>query len=398
MTVKDSEAIRGPVSHSAMRELNRAHVLEVIHREGPISRSDLVRRTQLAKPTVTAIVQDLLDAAVVRERGTRPAHGGAGRPAILLEFDPRHRLVVGCYIGNRQTSAMVADLDGRPITVRHRPTLTASVDSVLDGLVELIDSALAAARETQPPCAVGVSLPGLIDSTTGTCLHSFLFGWYGVPVADLLARRLGVPVSAHNDAKAAVRAEVAEGAARGATDVALLFEDQGIGAAIIAGGTLLHGTRGVAGEIGHCHVQGATRPCTCGKTGCLETVASAPALALAARKLMGPGADARLPPHPSLADLARLARPDVDDLLARAGHELGIAASWLVNLINPQVLVLGGGLPDAGPSFLDAFGDAVRRQTLSDAAECMTIQPSSIPDGAEVRGAVLAALELAARL
>jgi predicted NBD/HSP70 family sugar kinase len=394
MTVK---VARGPVSHSALRELNRAHVLEVIRGQGPLSRSDLVRHSQLAKPTVTAIVADLLSAAEVLERGTRPAHGGSGRPAILLEFNPRHQLVVGCHIGNRQVSVMVADLDGNPAALRSGPAAARSVRPVLDGVADLIHAALADAAASQPPRAVGVSMPGLIDSATGTCLHAFGRGWHGIPVADLLGQRLAVPVSVRNDAKAAVMAEAAEGAAAGASDVALLFEDQGIGTAIISGGTLLHGVRGMAGEIGHSQVPGATRKCDCGKTGCLETVCSAPALAVAARKLLGRQATPMLPRHPGLADLARLGRPEVDALLARAGHELGTAASWLITLINPQLIILGGGLPGAGQSFLDAFGAAVSAQTLSDAADCVSIRASSIPEGAEVRGAVLAALELAAR-
>jgi glucokinase len=240
-------------------------------------------------------------------------------------------------------------------------------------------------------------MPGLIDSTTGTCLHAFGLGWHGIPVAELLAQRLGMPVSAHNDAKAALRAEVAEGAARGDTDVAILFEDQGIGTAMISGGAMVHGTKGIAGEIGHCHVSGATGLCNCGKTGCLETVSSAPALALAISKLLGDEADALLPRHPRLADFAKLARPDVDELLARAGHEVGIAASWLINVINPKVLILGGGFPDAGDSFLDALRAAVTVDARSAATECVSIRASTIPEGAEVRGAVLAALELAER-
>ena len=332
MTVK---VANGPVSHAALRELNRAHVLEVIRGKGPISRSDLVRQTQLAKPTVTAIVQDLLSAAIVREQGTRPAHGGSGRPAILLEFNPRHQLVVGCHIGNRQITAMVADLDGSPVAVRSHPAATKSVRLVLDRLAELISAALADAAASEPPRAVGVSMPGQIDST-GTCLHAFARGWSNIPVADLLSERLQVPVSVHNDAKAAVMAEVAEGAASGVSDVALLFEDQGIGTAIISGGNLLHGARGAAGEIGHSYVPGATGRCNCGKTGCLETVCSAPALAVATRKLLGREADATLPRHPGLADLARLGRADVDTLLARAGRELGIATSWLVNVVRPE--------------------------------------------------------------
>lgn len=398
MAVKESGTVPGPVGHSALRDMNRAHVLGVICRDGPLSRSDLVHRTRLAKPTVTAIVQDLLSAEVVRERGTRPARGGSGRPAVLLEFDPRRRLVVGCHVGNTRTTAMVADLNGTPLAVRHRATAARSVHRVLDGLVELVIAALAAAGESQPLCAAGVSIPGEVDSTNGTCLHAFNFGWHGIPVADLLAQRLGVPVSAHPDAKAALRAEVAEGAARDAMDVALLFEDQGIGMALISGGAMVHGTKGIAGEIGHCHVPGATEECNCGKAGCLETVASAPALALATRKLLGDQADALLPHRPRLADLARLGMPDVDGLLAHAGHEVGIAASWLINLMNPQVLILGGGFPDAGESFLNAFSAAMSAQALSEASECVTVRASSIPEGAEVRGAVLAALELAARL
>jgi predicted NBD/HSP70 family sugar kinase len=397
VAVKDSEAARGPVTPPALRELNQAHVLEVIRRQGPISRSDLVGRTGLAKPTVTAIVAGLLAIGVVQERGTRPAHGGSGRPAVLVEFNPRHRLVAGCHIGNWTTTAMIADLDGQPVAVRSRPTRIGSVHQVLDDLTALIAAALAEAGASQPCCAIGVSLPGLIDSATGTCLHAFRFGWHGIPVAGLLAQRLGVPVSVRNDAKAAIMAEVAEGAARSATDVVLMYEDEGIGTAIISGGMLLDGAKGIAGEIGHCHVPGATRQCNCGRTGCLETVASAPALAAAVRELLGSQASTLLPPHPALADIAPLGRPDVDRLLARAGHEVGLATAWLINLINPQVVILGGGLPNAGQAFLDAFHAAASAGAVPDAADCVTIRASSIPDGAEVRGAVLAALELAAR-
>jgi predicted NBD/HSP70 family sugar kinase len=397
VTVKESEAARGPVAPPALRELNQAHVLEVIRRQGPISRSDLVGRTGLAKPTVTAIVAGLLATGVVQERGTRPAHGGSGRPAVLVEFNPRHRLVAGCHIGNWTTIAMIADLDGKAVAVRTRPTQAGSVHQVLDDLTALIAAALADAGASEPCCAIGVSLPGLIDSTTGTCLHAFRFGWHGVPVADLLAQRFGVPVSVRNDAKAAVMAEVAEGAARSATHVVLMYEDEGIGTAIISGGMLLNGAKGVAGEIGHCHVPVATRQCNCGRTGCLETVSSAPALAAAVRELLGPQATTLLPAHPALADIARLGRPDVDRLLAQAGHEIGLATAWLINLINPQVVILGGGLPNAGQAFLDAFHAAATAGALPDAADCVTIRASSIPDGAEVRGAVLAALELAAR-
>jgi N-acetylglucosamine repressor len=386
---------RGPVGHAALRELNRALVLEVVRNQGPLSRSDLVTRTGLAKPTVTAIVQDLLGSSVIHEVGTRPAFGAGGRPATLLEFDPRHRVVIGCHIGNRRTSVMLADLNGDAIVTLHRPSNAKSARIVLDRLVELIEEVMKDADESMPPWAIGVALPGLIDSTSGVCIESTWFGWKDVPIRALLEERFGVPVAVRNDAKAAVIAEVAEGAARDEGDVVLLFEDQGIGSGIISGGTLLHGIKGVAGEIGHCRVAGATKRCKCGNIGCLETVASADALAEEARKAIGSANGRRLPRRARLADLAALGDARVDAVLEHGGWELGIAASLLINLFNPRSLVLGGDLPEAGPAFLGAFEDAVKGQTISSARQDVIVRQSAIPEGAEVRGAVLSALDLA---
>lgn len=396
MAVKaDRRRSRGPVGHGALRELNRALVLDVLRSQGPLSRSDLVTRTGLAKPTVTAIVQDLLVTTIIRERGTRPAIGAGGRPATLLEFDPRHRVVVGCHIGNRRISVMLADLDGTPLSTRHRPAGSKSVPVVLVRLVDLIEEVIKDAGESSPPWAIGVALPGLIDSKTGVCIESSWLGWRDVPIRQLLVDEFGVPVAVSNDAKAAVTAEVAEGAAQGERDVVLLFEDQGFGSGIISGGSLIHGMNGVAGEIGHCRVAGATKRCKCGNVGCLETVSSADALAQEARKRIGERATKRLPRRPSLSDLAALDDSRVNELLRYGGQELGIAASWLINMFNPQSIVLGGELPDAGSEFLAAFERAMKHQTLASARENVVVRKSAIAEGAEVRGAVLAALDLA---
>lgn len=396
MAVKaDRRRNRGPAGHAALRELNRALVLEVVRTQGPLSRSDLVARTGLAKPTVTAIVQDLLESSVVREIGTRPAIGAGGRPATLLQFDPRHRVVVGCHIGTRQANVMLADLNGTPIATLRRPASTRSPRASLDRLIDLIDEVTKGAGESSPPWAIGVALPGLIDSTSGVCIEATGLGWRDVPIRALLEEHFGVPVAVSNDAKAAVTAEVAEGAAKGQRDVVLLFEDQGIGSGIVSGGTLIHGLNGVAGEIGHCRVEGATKRCKCGNIGCLETVSSTDALADEVRKILGPSGTKVLPRRPSLADLAALQNRRVNALLERAGRELGVAASWLINLFNPQSLVLGGELPDAGQIFLGAFESAAKAQILASAREHVVISHSAIADGAEVRGAVLAALDLA---
>jgi glucokinase len=230
------------------------------------------------------------------------------------------------------------------------------------------------------------------------CLLAPNLKWRDVAVGPVLSAALGVPVFVHNTSQAAAVAESIEGAGQGVDNLVFLFVGSGIGAGILSDGRLFHGTAGVAGEVGHCPVPGATERCNCGKIGCLETVASGTFIAKAARKAIAGGAKS------SLAERGnRLTAEDVGhaaeegdalaiELLATAGQAIGLATSWLINILNPDRIVVGGGLAAAGEFLMGPLRKTVQAEALPQSADQVDIVLSTADD-ARVRGAVLLALQ-----
>ncbi|MBW3560960.1 MAG: ROK family protein [Actinobacteria bacterium] len=384
-----------------MRELNRTLVLDVIKQRSPVSRASIARETSLAKPTVSAIVEDLVGEGLVREVGVGPTASGGGRPPILLEFNARSQFLVGVQIGVRRTNLVIADALGQEmdrVEINTPPGLSSkALGAIADQIEQLIRRSGAARKRL---AAVGVCLPGLVDMHTGTCLLAPNLDWHDVPISDLLSDALGVPVSVVNTSHAAAVVETIEGAAHGAENVVLLYVGRGVGAGVISQGRLLHGSFGLTGEIGHCHVPGATTRCNCGKIGCLETLTDGPAIVRAAVAALEAGRDSKLGASPasdlSAKDVADAAA-DGDELaieiLADAGRRLGLAASWLINLFNPEVLLVGGGVAEAGQPLLGPLEEAARQHTLGQAAAHVAIRPWTLGRDAGVRGAILVALQ-----
>jgi glucokinase-like ROK family protein len=394
----------GTADAGIVRSVNRTLVLDAIKRDGPISRAGLAKVVSLAKPTVSQIVDELLGSGLVREVGTERSGAGRGRPGVLLEFNARSLFVVGVHIGVHYTSLVLADATGRELSRRRSPTSHAPSGEALleiaDAIEALIDDAGISRKRLS---SVGVCVPGVVDLETGVCVHAPNLGWRDVPVAEVISARTGTSTYVHNAIQAAAAAELVEGAGRGARSMVLLYAGTGVGSAIVNDGRLLHGASGMAGEIGHAVFPGSDEVCPCGKTGCLEAEASAPALARKARRAMTDGRTTRLS---SLGDAvtgldvyaaADAGDPVAIELMADAGRTLGIGASWMVNVINPNVLVVGGGLFSAGELLLGPFREAVRRNTMAPIAERLTIRPWALGHDAKARGAVILALQRADR-
>ncbi|MET7426251.1 ROK family transcriptional regulator [Dactylosporangium sp. NPDC005555] len=390
-----------------MREVNRSLVLALVKEGGPVSRASIARSTTLAKPTVSAIVDELIAEGLVREIGPGSTAVSGGRPPILLEFNARSQLVVGAHIGARRTTVAIGDAAGEEIARREFPTPTALATGTpavapADALRMVAAEARAAIESTALPtarlAAVGAVLPGLTDFHTGVCLLAPNLGWRDVPVRDILAAELGAPVYVHNAGQAAAVAENLEGAGGRVGDLALLYAGTGLSAGVLSDGRVFHGVGGTAGEIGHNAVPGNEEPCNCGNVGCLETVASGPAIVRAVRRALEKGAAS------SLADLDTFDARDVTaaaragdalaaSVIAEVGEHLGLAASWLINAYNPAVVVVGGGLAPIGDLLLDPLRAAVARHALAPALRGVEIRASVLGPDAEVRGAVLLALQ-----
>lgn len=394
----------GTADAGIVRSVNRTLVLDAIKRDGPISRAGLAKVVSLAKPTVSLIVDDLLGEGLVREVGPERSGVGRGRPGVLLEFNARSLFVVGVHIGVHHTSLVLADATGRELSRQRMPTSHAPSDEALADIADAIDRLIDGTGISRKRLSsVGVCVPGVVDLETGVCEHAPNLGWRDVPVADVISARTGASTYVHNAIQAAAAAELVEGAGRGARSMVLLYAGTGVGSAVVNDGRILHGASGMAGEIGHAVIPGSQIPCLCGKIGCIEAEASAPALARKARRAMAEGRTTRLA---NLGDevtgLDVYAAADAGDTLAielmtDAGQTLGIAASWMINVVNPGVLVVGGGLFSAGELLLGPFRDTVMRNTMAPIAGRLAIRPWALGHDAKARGAVILALQRADR-
>lgn len=382
------------VDSRAMREMNRALVLEMIRREKTVSRTDLARRSALTKPTVAAIVGGLIDEGLVHEVGFDITPSRKGRRSRLLELNDSASAFVGIHFGVRHTSIAVADARGRIRATRTVDSFAGQFGRALRRLPAIVKSALSEAKLPRSRLeGVGVAVPGLVDQATGTCVLAPNLRFYDIPVRAKLAEKLRAPTAVRNITHAAAIAEGRLGAAQGARSFVWVYVGSGIGAAIVVDGRVVYGKDGFSGELGHCAVLDNGIQCGCGGIGCLETVASGRAIEAAARSsLAAPLRSTRkkLDAH-DVAFAARAGDPEARRILARAGEYLGMGISYLLNLLNPEMVVLGGRVIQAGECLLDPIRASVARHAMR--GEGIPIVPSTVGDDIMLRGAVLLALE-----
>jgi predicted NBD/HSP70 family sugar kinase len=370
----------------SLRERNRLRVIDALRRTGPASRADITRAAGLSRATVSGLVAELLDSGVLVERrdGATPR---AGRPPLLLALDPHAGAALGVDFGHRHLRVAVADLNADVLAER-RVDLDVDHDAAahaLDTATALVDDLLTAAhvrRDALLGCGMG--LPGPIDRPTGTVGSSVIMpGWAGRRGAAELADRLSLPVAVDNDANLGALAEMTYGAARGAHDLIYVKVASGIGAGLVIGGRLHHGSRGLAGELGHVHVDPAGPVCRCGKRGCLETVASGSALLALLRE--SHGEDLTLD---DIVALVRAGEVGPSRVVQDAGRAIGRALSDACNLLNPELVVVGGDLARAGEPLLEGIRESLSRYALPEAADAARVTAGVLGDRAEVLGAL----------
>ncbi|GAA3614607.1 ROK family transcriptional regulator [Microlunatus ginsengisoli] len=365
---------------SAARDLNTARVVDVVRRDGPITQADLIRRSGLSRPTVGAIVRDLLHRQVVVEAGPDPSVRN-GRPGSLLAFNPKCATVGVIRLLPKWMDLWIGDCEGRVLGHARRRS-PATTSQRLDDLAGALTRS-AVELDVPRPSSVAILLAGRADPVSGMCFGAALAA-RPVPLMEL-EQRLDTAVTVLNPTAAA-----ALGVARTGryADALVVFLDHGIGAGIVSGGRALTGGSGGAGELGHCRLPGVDRLCQCGARGCLETVAAGWFLRERAREIIG--SRSRIPR--TLAGLERLGHPELDGVLNSAARQLGLGASWLVNSLDPRVVLLGGTPFAAGAGrFLETFADSVREHSFRDRGRELIIDFAE--QTADVDGAIQIALD-----
>jgi predicted NBD/HSP70 family sugar kinase len=370
----------------SLRDRNRLRVVDALRRTGPATRADIAAASGLSRATVSGLVAELLDAGLVAERKDEGA-GRTGRPPVLLALDPSAGAAVGVDFGHRHVSVAVADLAAHVRAERRAELDVDHADAApsLDLAADLVEDAVADAgfsRDALLGCGLG--LPGPIDRATGVVGSTVILpGWAGLRAAEEMSGRLGVPVTVDNDANLGALAEMTYGAARGVRDLVYVKVASGIGAGVVVGGRVHHGARGLAGELGHVHGCGDGRVCRCGNRGCLETIAAAPALPALLRE--SHGADLTVA---GLLELAVAGDHGARRVLTGAGRAIGRALADACNLLDPELVVLGGELAAAGDALLDGVQESLAGYALRAAAGGVRVTAGVLGERAEVLGAL----------
>jgi glucokinase-like ROK family protein len=379
----------GSGSLTSLREGNRKRVIDALRERGVASRAELARLTGLSRSTVSTIVGGLIDAGLATERsgdGASSQEAHAGRPPVMISLNSSAGLALGIDFGHRHLRVAVSDLSHsvlaetwREMDVDH--SAEHGLDAAADFVAQVLDEA---AVDRGRVLGVGMGLPGPIDTATGTVQSSAILpGWVGVDARAEASRRLGMPVEVENDANLGALAELVWGAAQGKSDVAYIKVSTGIGAGLISGGRLQHGIAGTAGEIGHTVLVEGGPVCRCGNRGCLETLASARAIA----ELLSTSRREEISTR-RLLELAAAGDAAAERLIGDAGRAIGVAVANLCNLLNPQCVIVGGDLSGAGELLLDPLRRSVRRNAIPSAVEGLEIVPGVLGERAELLGAL----------
>jgi predicted NBD/HSP70 family sugar kinase len=381
-------------SLGSLRDHNRRRVVEELQHRGTASRADLARFTGLSRSTISSLVGELQDSGLVVETATAPegdggrAHG-QGRPPVLLTLDRRAGAIVGIDFGHADVRVAVADLSRTILAERQRDM---DVDhaglSALDAAAELVVEAL---EESEAPrdrvLAAGMGLSGPVDHEADLVHRSAILpSWGDIRPGEEMERRLGIPVFIENDANLGAIAEVAMGAAQGVGNALYMMIAAGIGAGVVVDGHLIHGAGGTAGELGHVLLDDSGPICRCGNRGCLETIAAGPAIVELLKRTHGP--DLTLERVIALVDESD---PGALRAVADAGRAVGRVLAGLVNVLNPEVIVIGGELAAAGDALLDPIRAAIARYAIPSAADDVRVVPSPLGGRAEVLGALILA-------
>ena len=372
-----------------IRDLNRSLILNLVRERGPLSRAELARGSGLSPSTVTDITALLVregfllegDSAEIDPRPSRVL----GRPGIALRVNPAAGVVIGAKVAANTVTFALSDLAGQTLALESRGhSFRATVAETVQFLGTAIDDMKAHIPDGARLHGIGLGVPGIVDPQTRRLRHSPFLGWGQADIAGELERLIGIPVHIDNDVNTLTIAEHLFGAGRAHMNFVVVTIGRGIGMGAVVNGVLYRGADGGAGELGHVAVdQAEGRECWCGRTGCLETIASEPAVV---RDLLS--ATGRLI---SADELASSKDPQVGQILARAGAQVGRAVGNVVMTFAPQLVVISGEGVRLGPDFLEPLERGITRTATSrEEAVQVVIEPWG--DEAWARGAASLAL------
>lgn len=375
-----------------VRRANLSAIVRELHLHGPQSRSDLVARTGLTRSAIRALIGELVAAELVSEERSAPA-GTPGRPSPLVRPRADQAVVLALEVNVDSLAMALVGLGGTIHRLERvdRPRAHVTVDAIVDDLLDLVRPILPSLRESGTLVGVGVAVAGIVRREDGVVRHAPNLGWREVPLGDRLAEALDldVPLWVANEADLGGLAEHRRGAAVDVSDVLYVTGEVGVGGNVVVADQPLVGAEGYAAEIGHIPVNPEGADCGCGSIGCWETE-------IGERAMLDRGGrspDGGREEVTRLIDAARDGDPVATDALAHVAKWLGIGLAGLVNVLNPQLVVLGGTFERIHPLVGDAIESSMGRRTLGPSREVVRVVPGRLGADAPVMGAAELAFE-----
>jgi Transcriptional regulator/sugar kinase len=394
-----------PTPIQNVKNINKHTILDLIRfTPGGISRVEIAHRMDLSRAAVTTIVKDLLATGIIREAESRI--GRSGRPPIVLEINPNSGYVIGIDFGATHLNLLAADISARileelevEIDIQDGPEICLKEANLR--VQELLNKAQLNLKDV---LAIGVGVPGPIFAEEGMVVSPPIMpGWDRYPIRDTLQKLWGLPVSINNDAELGVLGEWASGAGRTERNLVYIKIGTGIGAGLFMDGKIYHGVTGSAGEIGHLTIDENGPICACGNQGCLEALAGGRAIAQQAQQAVQKGLRTQLA---NIQPVERITAREVasaaehgdlvsQQILAQAGAYIGIALAGLINMFNPGMVIIGGGVAQTGDILLEPMRQTVQRRSLPAATRVVRITTAMLGRRSSSMGAVVQALTMA---
>lgn len=380
-----------------VREINLSTVLRYLRTSEPLSRARLASLTGLNKTTVSSLVEELAGRGLVREMGLD--NSGSGRPAMLLAPNPGAGLIVGVALGVDFISVILADFVGEIQWRRLQAVDPAeSQETMIQRTLGIVKQAMEIGQSRL--LGLGIATPGTVDVDEGFLIFSPNLQWHNVAYRQIFQDETGLRVLVDNDANAAALAEHLFGAARHAHNFVNIFAGVGVGGGLFLNGELYRGAGGFAGEIGHTNfmLEHYRRPCRCGSRGCWETSVAQDSVVERVRTRLAVGrnslvsqlmAEQGVPLGlPIILEAARAGDGQSLEALSETGALLGLGIANLISTFNPELVILGGPLSEAGEYLLPPIREAIQNTVLPEISEQAEIVLSPFGGDASVVGAV----------
>ena len=386
-----------------IRERNLSSVLRYIFfSSAPVFRAQLAERIGLNKSTVSSLVQELMERNLLHEIGMNSV-GNLGRPATLLEINPQAGFIIGVDLGLEFISIMVADFNGKAVWQRQIPIN--SIKSQEDSIAktnELIREAMAVCEEKNNRIlGLGVAVPGMVEPSEGMLVYAPHLNWHNVPLKKIFSESTQQKVIfIENDANAAAIGEHLYGVARETKDFIFVFVGIGIGSGLFLNGELYSGRNGYAGEIGHLPIiaEPFQNQCDCGNLGCWETYANQNSFIKRIQDRLETKQDTIIsslieeqnaPLSISILKQAADADDSVSlEIFTEAGEAIGIGIAGLINIFNPDKVIVGGPMSIYGDHLLPAISASVKKHSMPVLNQDVEILISAFGPDATVIGSV----------